>query len=89
MFMLPRIWIFISGQLLLYINGALKDTKDKQDKSFNTDVHTKLTIGKPNHIDKHFGRFKMDLLAIYYYVLVETEILAMWDSMFFVLIQSW
>lgn len=71
---LSSIISFILGQLVLYINGQLKDTKDKQEKTFESDTHTKLTLGKPNHIDKHFGRFKMDMLAIFYYQLTLSQI---------------
>lgn len=72
--------IGIIGQLILYINGELKENKDKEEKAHNTDAQTRLTVGKPNHVDKHYGRFKMDLLSIYYYVLTETEIRTLWDS---------
>ena len=64
----------------MYINGDLHHAKRGVEGSFEKDVYTKLTVGKPNHIDKHFGRFQMELLAVYYYQLAAENVQALWGS---------
>uniref|UniRef100_A0A7M5UUT0 Uncharacterized protein n=1 Tax=Clytia hemisphaerica TaxID=252671 RepID=A0A7M5UUT0_9CNID len=59
----------------IYIDGKMVTVATSEDKSHPTDIHTKLTIGISNYVStKHFGRFQMDLLAIYYYRLVQQQI---------------
>ena len=61
----------------MYIDGSKVATGDKKNGNHPTDSHTNLSLGNSNDAKVNFARFRMDLLAIFYYELTPEHIKAL------------
>ena len=59
---------------MYYQNGEVTGTVNRLDNKYPTDKSSNMTIGKPNHGLRNFGKFLMNDLLIYYRVLEKQEI---------------